>query len=109
MIVQVNPELAPGIAEELVALAKADNREDFFFLAGSAGVPLDRREALWQGTRARLNKPAEVKYPVTVTETWYWPSPEDPPLLDVRPREGSWQDLFWRTPVLVRAWRTDIL
>ena len=39
---------------ELVALAKADKREDFDFLAGAGGVPPPRREALWAGTRARV-------------------------------------------------------
>ena len=40
--------------KELVALAKAGNREDFDFLAGSAGV--EDRDALWAGTRSRLGK-----------------------------------------------------
>ena len=43
--------------KELVALAKADKREDFDFLAGAVGVPRRQRQELWRGTRARLNKP----------------------------------------------------
>ena len=55
----------PAAITELVALAKADKREDFDFLAGAVGVPPERREALWSGTRARLNKPTE-----DARETW---------------------------------------
>ena len=39
---------------ELVALAKANKREDFDFLAGACGVAPERRDALWTGTRARV-------------------------------------------------------
>lgn len=46
----------PDTIKELVALAKADNRADFDFLAGAAGVHAHRRDALWAGTRARLGR-----------------------------------------------------
>jgi hypothetical protein len=47
-----------ALVTELVALAKAGNREDFDFLAGSAGV--EDLESLWTGTRARLGKTEAV-------------------------------------------------
>lgn len=53
----------PDTVKELVALAKADKREDFDFLAGAVGVPAARQDALWTGTRARLNKPVEEPEP----------------------------------------------
>jgi hypothetical protein len=48
----------PGVTEELVALARTGNKGDFFFLSGSSGVALDRREELWIWTRKRLGMEA---------------------------------------------------
>ena len=41
-------------APALVDLARADRKDDFCFLAGSAGVPAEKHDELWRGTRRRL-------------------------------------------------------
>ena len=46
----------PETITELVAFAKAGQRENFDFLAGSAGVPAEDRDALWAGTLRRLGR-----------------------------------------------------
>lgn len=43
--------------EALVDLARKDQRDDFMWLAASAGVAKDQRDELWRGTRARLGTP----------------------------------------------------
>jgi len=40
--------------ETLLDLARTNQHDDFLFMAGSYGVPLDHRETLWEGTRRRL-------------------------------------------------------
>jgi len=47
-------DLDEGVVSTLLEFARADRREDFCSLAGSAGVPRDSHEALWSGTRHRL-------------------------------------------------------
>jgi hypothetical protein len=44
----------PATIEALMDLARAGNREDFLWLAGSAGVAPEKHEELWAGTRRRL-------------------------------------------------------
>jgi hypothetical protein len=40
--------------ETLLDLARTNQRDDFLFLAGSYGVPVQERESMWEGTRRRL-------------------------------------------------------
>ena len=62
----------PDIVTELVAFAKAGNREDFDFLAGSAGIPREQHEEMWSGCRHRLGLEAEATAPAR-------PVPDSPP------------------------------
>lgn len=40
--------------ETLLDLARHDRKADFYFLAGSAGVPTEKHDELWAGARRRL-------------------------------------------------------
>lgn len=44
----------PDTVALLVDFAREGRREDFDFLAGSAGIPKAQHEEVWQGARARL-------------------------------------------------------
>lgn len=50
----------PDLAAVLVEFAKADKREDFRWLAMSAGVQEGQLEELWRGTLARLGGARQV-------------------------------------------------
>jgi hypothetical protein len=49
--------VSPDTVETLLDLARDGQREDFMWLAGSAGVAPEKHVELWNGTRKRLGLP----------------------------------------------------